>query len=184
VAYEQYTNGIPYLAPGSLLSDIPSYTQAVAPKLVNSRGETLSTVSDLVDDHETRLSSQKFVEYHHNFGTLNGDSQMHLTAIRFNGEVGDVWTATFILDCGPPPGHPTGNGGAIVLLVTALGGIPLYHPTSNHSLEIGSLSAPQYATWTWRAPVASDFPEIRFFHNNYGLTNIQLLVRAINHGAI
>lgn len=54
MAYDLDANGVPILGPQSLLSDVPSYTQAVAPYLVDVNGNDLSSLADhveLMDQH-------------------------------------------------------------------------------------------------------------------------------------
>ena len=55
MAYTTDANGIPILEPQSLLSDVPAYTSALAPHLVDANGDTLSTVSAQVAEHDQHL---------------------------------------------------------------------------------------------------------------------------------
>ena len=186
MAYEQYTNGIPYLGPGSLLSDVPYYTQALAPKLVNSRGETLSTVSDLVDDHETRLNNvtiSRFVgRYHHNFGNIpaGGDRTYNLTGFAFNGEAGDVWSVTFSAATGPMSGYTTAPGK--IRLSTASG--VAFWSSAMATTFIAREDEPSYATYSWRAPAANDYLVVTCYGIATMVPALWVAADVINHGNI
>ena len=176
MAVEYDPNGIPILSGESMLSDVPQYTQELAPKLTE--------LDDKIDS-SSGSSSIYVGQYVHNFGTVGaGDSGHNLTGFAFSGAVGDVWTANFSMDATGVPGVPNGSSGAKIRLQTAAG-IPLYHPASSLTYEIGSLSSPASATYTWKATAASDYLVVYFINCTYGLENVQIVANGvINHGQL
>ena len=171
MAVEYDPNGIPILSGESMLSDVPQYTQEVAAAIGSPPAPTPTSIY--------------LGNYTHNFGTVGaGDSGHNLTGFAFSGAVGDVWTANFSMDATGVPGVPNGSSGAKIRLQTAAG-IPLYHPASSLTYEIGSLSSPASATYTWKATAASDYLVVYFINCTYGLENVQIVANGvINHGQL
>lgn len=158
------SNGVPYVEPTDAVSDYPNTSLELANYIDNSKPVYVG-------------------QYVQNFGTLNaGNSNHNLTAFAFNGSVGDVWTANFSADCGPPPGG--GNGGATIRLSLA-SGIPLYHPTGSSTFRVLTGDEAHHATYTWKATSANDYLVVAITENLYGVTNFQLIANGVmNLGGI
>ena len=164
MAVEYDSNGIPILSGESMLSDVPQYTQELAPKL--SEGSSSIYVG----------------QYVHNLGTINAGASgpYHLTGVAFNGEVGDIWTANFSFDVGDAPGG--GQGTADVRLSTAAG-IAFYHPTASKTFGGSTTKPPEFATYTWKATAANDYLLLTVTASTNGVTNAQIVANGvINHG--
>ncbi len=189
MAVEYDPNGIPILSGESMLSDVPAYTQELAPKLVNSRGEDLSTISDLVDSLNSSAggSSIYLGNSSQSLGNVaaGASGPYHAVAVAFNGEVGDVWTAQFSASCGLPPGGTPINQASCKIKLATNAGIPLYQPgdTYTTSASTNGMSGP--ATYTWKATAASDYLLVWITANDYGVGNLTVYASGlINHGQL
>jgi len=166
MAVEYDPNGIPILSGESMLSDVPTYTTEVASFLG-------------LDQIVPKFAGP----YHHNFGNLAaGAGTTSLTAFRFNGEVGDVWTGSFNFGIGSVGG--TGGLGTCKVKLQLASGIQLNSGANGgltFDMATGGMTV-SHATFTWRATQANDHLIFQVVDNAYGTTDTQLKASAINHG--
>lgn len=173
MAYTLDANGIPILERNAFLTDVPAYTQAL---------------SSIVGDHETRLNNvptgRYVARYHHNFGNIpaGGDQAYHLGGFAFNGEAGDVWTATFSAGIGPQTPYPNTSTNGFCRLSTASG--VAFWSSAMATTFIARDAEPSYATYTWRAPVANDYLIVTLYRLSYYVPALWVAADVINHGNI
>lgn len=85
MAYTTDANGVPILEPQSLLSDVPSYTQAVAPYLVDVNGNDLSSLADHVELMDQHLAlAEAAVQYQSNYPIITGGWVMDMSSNPLN----------------------------------------------------------------------------------------------------
>ena len=158
------TNGVPYVQPTDAVSDYPNTSLELANYIDNSRARYVG-------------------QYHHNIGDVpaGADRTYNLTGFAFNGEAGDVWSATFSAGTGPMSGFTTAPG---KIRLSTASGITLY-PSTMATTFIADDDEPSYATYSWRAPAANDYLVVVVY--GIGTMVPALWVAAngvINHGGI
>lgn len=80
MAYDTDVNGVPILEPKSLLTDVPSYTQAVAPYLVDVNGNDLSSLADRVELIDQHLAlAEAALEIETNYPIITGGWVMDMS---------------------------------------------------------------------------------------------------------
>ena len=170
MAVEYDPNGIPILSGESMLSDVPQYTQELAPKLTE--------LDDKIDSAGGPTIAGPFTW---SPGTFTAGTH-NLTGHAFNGKVGDIWIGHFSIGL-----HLSSVGGGAAYADFRLrlaSGIPIYNPTKgNLTCSVGnSQQFVQYVSWAWKATQANDFliVDISNVYSSPGDAHIQAV--AVNHG--
>lgn len=166
MAVEYDPNGIPILSGESMLSDVPQYTQELAPKLV--------ALDDKIDSAggPTVVGPLTWSPGTFNVGTHN------LTGHAFNGKVGDVWSGQFVI------GY-VGSGavGSVTGKLSLASGISLSSPTSGGLSFVGSTSTNVICVaFSWKAVTANDYLIVNIYSNGGGTSDSHIQATAINFG--
>ena len=170
MAVEYDSNGIPILSGESMLSDVPQYTQELAPKLTE--------LDDKIDSAGGPTIAGPFTW---SPGTFTAGTH-NLTGHAFNGKVGDIWIGHFNIGLYL---SSVGGGAAYAdFRLRLASGIPIYNPTKgNLTCSVGnSQQFVQYVSWAWKATQANDFliVDISTVYSSPGDAHIQAV--AVNHG--
>lgn len=168
MAVEYDPNGIPILSGESMLSDVPAYTQELAPKLTE-----LDDKIDAIPEYTpTFVGPLTWSPGNFNVGTH------HLTGHAFNGKVGDIWSGQFVI------GYVGNTGvGNVSGKLSLFSGISLSSPTSGGLSFVGSTSTNVICVaFSWKAVTANDYLIVDFYSNGTGTTDSHLTATAVNLG--
>lgn len=172
MAVEYDPNGIPILTNDSLISDVPPYTQELAPKLVALDDEISS-----IPIPPTPTIAGPFTW---SPGTFTAGTH-NLTGHAFNGKVGDIWIGHF--NIGLYLG--AGGGGAFAEFRLRLAsGIQIYNPTKGGvtSQLGGARDHVQFISWAWKAITANDYLIVDIFDVDNAPGDAHIQAVAINFG--
>lgn len=178
---------LPYITGQDVLEQTPSTNEAQIRKIAQYLEQLESSLVDRID---AQVKPRYLGEPSHLIGNagIGASGPYHCTAIAFNGEVGDVWTANFFgTNDIPPGGTPGGIPASCTMKLATVAGVPLHSPNPSASWTMGcsNHTAPDPATYTWRATAANDYLLVWIVRNDHGVGNLRVYASGlINHGNI